>query len=322
MATVKICFIGAGKMANSVHYPSVSTYPGANIIGVCDLDGTRAHETAVKYSIPHVYTDYQKMLRDLNPDGIFVIAPPQHMYDIVKYCLDQGFPVFCEKPLGLNLHQTTMLAELAVRNGLITQVGHQRRSSPVLNFALDECLKRGPIHHAVCEFYKCDSTPMFSACDHIHDDCSHAVDTLRYLCMGKVVDVRSECKRTGNPDINWVMAMLHFDNGSTGMLINSWVSGRRVFRVEIHAPSIYSDVELEKGAYIYADGDYNGKNYDTKQIAGSEELFVFGGFRKKHAEFIDSIATGIDTTSSPFSDVLETMAVVETILAQNLLNRR
>lgn len=59
---------------------------------------------------------------------------------------------------------------------------------------------------------------------------------------GEVVKVDSCFKRIGTPDINWVQSTLQFDNGATGVVINSWASGRRVFRTEIHCPGAYADV--------------------------------------------------------------------------------
>lgn len=318
MKTVRICVIGAGRMANMVHYPSLALYEGAVIVGICDLDEHRLYETAKKYNISNTFTNYREMLEKCNPDGVFVILPPQYMYDVVFDCINNGFPVYCEKPMGLNMHQATMLTVVSQSKGVITQVGHQRRSSPLLKKILETCRQSGPVDHAVCEFYKFDTKPMYSPCDHIHDDCSHSVDTLRCICGGKIVSIESQCKRIDTPDINWVLATLKFDNGSTGVLINSWASGRRVFRVEIHSKGIYADVELEKEAHIYKEGDYEGQRFDSKEVAGSNEFYQYAGFREKHREFIESIRSGIEQTSSPFRDVLETMRAVETILAQNL----
>jgi len=115
---------------------------------------------------------------------------------------------------------------------------------------------------------------------------------------------------------------MYFDNGSVGFLVNTWTSGRRVFRVQMHAPGIYTDAEVEGKAHLYADGDYEGKQYDTKEVAGSDEFYVYGGFQAKNREFIDSIKTGHDRTSSPFRDCVKTMEVAETILAQALLNEQ
>jgi len=150
------------------------------------------------------------------------------------------------------------------------------------------------------------------------DDCVHSIDTIRWMCGGEVVRIESECKRIGTPDINWIGATLYFDNGATGYLINTWASGRRVFRVQMHASGIYVDAEPEDKAYLYMGGDYKGIEYDTRSVSGSDQKFVYGGFRAKNREFIDSIKTGKEVTSSPFRDVLKTMRVAEKILANAL----
>jgi predicted dehydrogenase len=315
----RIAFVGAGQLANSVHYPALASFRDVEIVAACDLDQTRLASTAHKYSIKKTYSDFRLMIGESEPDGVYVIGPPHQMYDVWIWCLQEGLNLFVEKPLGLNWHQAQMLCELAEAKGVITQVGHQRRSSPLLNEMHRRCLDKGPITHAVCEFYKYDIQPKYSFIDHLHDDCSHSVDTVRWMCGGEVVEIDSQCRRIGTPDINWVMAMLHFDNNSTGLVVNSWSSGRRVFRVEMHAPGIYVDAEVEANAFLYSDGDYQGVQFDAREIAGSDELFIFGGFQKKSREFIDSIKNGRETTSSPFRDCVKTMEIVEKILAMAVL---
>jgi len=142
---------------------------------------------------------------------------------------------------------------------------------------------------------------------------------LRWMCGGDVVSIDSHCKRIGTPDINWIGATVQFDNGATGYVVNSWSSGRRVFRVQIHAPGIATDAEVEGKAHLYVEGDYHGLEYDTKTVAGSDKNFVYGGFQAKNREFIESLKTGIEVTSSPFRDCVKTMEVAEKILAQALL---
>lgn len=320
MEQVRICMIGAGMMANKVHYPSLASFDDVRFAGICDLDSQRMAQTANRYGIKNCYSDYRRMLDEQKPDGVYVVMPPQYMYDIVCDCIRRGIHVFTEKPMGMSLHQAETLARLAEEYHVITQVGHQRRSSPILNAMLERCKARGAVNHAVVEFYKCDIQPMSSAADHIHDDCSHSVDTLRWICGGEVVKVDSCFKRIGTPDINWVQSTLQFDNGATGIIINSWASGRRVFRAEVHCPGVYADIELENKAYLYEDGDYHGKEFDCREVAGGEEFYEYGGFQLKSREFIDSIKTNTCLTSSPFSDVLKTMRVLETIVAQSTLS--
>ena len=320
MDNVRICMIGAGMMANKVHYPSLASFPDVSLAGICDLDPRRMAQTAERYGIVNQYTDYRRMLDEQKPDGVYVVMPPQYMYDIVCDCIRRGLHVFTEKPMGMSLHQAETLARLAQEQGVITQVGHQRRSSPLLNTVLERCRAHGPVNHAVVEFYKCDMQPMSSAADHLHDDCSHSIDTLRWICGGEVVRVDSCFKRIGTPDINWVQATLQFDNGATGVVLNSWASGRRVFRTEVHCPGAYADIELENRAYLYENGDYDGQVFDCREVAGGREFYEYGGFQLKSREFIDSIRAGKCVTSSPFQDVLKTMRVLETIVAQATLS--
>jgi len=316
---VRVAMIGAGDMANKVHYPSLASFDDVEFAAICDLDNGRMNATADRYGIVKRYADYRRMIEDLEPDAVYAIGQPHLMYDVWVWCLENRRNLFIEKPMGLTLHQARSLEYLAGKHGCITQVGFQRRSCPLLVNMREACLKKGPIVHAACEFYKCATTPFLGSRDHTMDDCVHSIDTVRWMCGGEVVEVQSRCRRVGVPNINWIGATLHFDNGSTGFIINSWSSGRRVFRVQMHAPGICTDAEVEGKAILYADGDYAGVEYDTRAVAGSEELFVYGGFRAKNREFIDSVKIGSETTSSPFRDAVKTMEVAEKILARDVL---
>jgi virulence factor len=318
--------IGNGHFANVFHYPSLAAMKEVEIVGICAFDEEKLKCTAEKYQLPPeaIFVskrpdDYRKMLTDLRPDGVYAIGIPDRMFGIWCWCLENGFHLFIEKPMGMTLHQSRLLDYLASKNSCITQVGHQRRSSPLLGKMREACLARGPITHAVVEFYKCDIRPMPDARDRMLDDYTHAIDTARWVCGGEVVKVESHCRRILVPDINWIGSTLHFDNGATCFVVGNWASGRRIFRVGIHAPAICAEVDPETEAFIYSDGNTIGERYDAKEVAGHNELYVYGGFQQKSMEFIQAILTGETSTSSPFSDVLKTMEVCETILAQAVI---
>ena len=319
--TTRIAMIGAGGMANTVHYPSLNSFADVEIGAICDLDTGRLNATADRYEVEARYTDYRKMIEDIAPDGVYAIGPPHVMYDVWHWCLSEGQNLFVEKPLGITLHQARILAYLADKYGCITQVGFQRRSAPLLTMLREECLKRGPVVHAVCSFYKRSIEPYTNARDHMMDDGVHAIDTLRWMCGGEVVEIQSVARSIMVPDINYITAVLYFDNGATGVMMNTWVSGRRIFRVEMHAQNICAEANPETQGVLYANGDTTGVTYDTQQVAGSDQLFVYGGFQSKNREFIDALNGG-KQPSSHFGDAFKTMQVAETILAQALLKGR
>jgi virulence factor len=318
LTKVRVAMIGAGSMANTVHYPSLASFNDVEIAAICDLDQERLAATADKYGVRARYSDYRRMVEETAPDAVYVIGQPHIMYDIWIWCLERGLNLYIEKPMGLTIHQARSLADMAEKKGCVTQVSFQRRTCPMVVMLRNECLKRGPITHAVCTFYKCSMEPMSGARDHMMDDGVHAIDTLRWMCGGEVVAVESVCRRVLVPDINFIVAMLHFDNGATGIMMNSWASGRRIFRVEMHAPGICAEAEHEGKGYLYADGDTKGVEFDTRKVAGSDEVRVFGGFEAKNREFIDCVRSSRQPGSN-FSDAVKTMEVAETILAQALL---
>ena len=45
-APVRIAMVGAGGMANNVHYPSLASFEDVEFVGICDLDAERLTKTA------------------------------------------------------------------------------------------------------------------------------------------------------------------------------------------------------------------------------------------------------------------------------------
>jgi predicted dehydrogenase len=136
-----------------------------------------------------------------------------------------------------------------------------------------------------------------------------------------VVGVQSVTRRLGTPDINYFSALLEFDSGAVGVMMCQWTSGRRIFRVAMHAPGICAEAEHEGEGRLYADGDTKGTRFETRAVANSEQLYVFGGFQAKNRQFIDAVKSGTQPESN-FADALKTMEVAEMILAQALLSGR
>jgi predicted dehydrogenase len=318
--------IGAGGRANQVIYPSFNDLQKSGkveIVGICDIDLERLNKTADTYGIKNRYGaggvfDYQKMIAALKPDAAVVIGQPHIMYDIWMWCLEQGLHLYIEKPMALSIHQARALAAVAKRKGLVTQVSLQRRYTPMVTKLREECLKRGPLTHAVCKFYKSDIHDFIGARDHMMDDSVHAIDTLRWMAGSEIVQIDSVTNRIGGTvDINFIMAQLTFANGCVGHLMNNWSSGKRIFAVEMHAPGIFVEAEHETRGFMYTDGNLTPVVFDTTEVAGSKEGHVFTGVLAAAEDFVNCCVKGGQPMCA-FENTVNTMKAAEYILAQSL----
>jgi predicted dehydrogenase len=301
-----------------MHYPSLAAFGDVEIAAICDLNEERMNLVGDTFSVEKRYTDYQQMVEEIAPDAVYVVGPPQQMFDIWVWCLSHKLHVFMEKPPGLYLHQTHMLADLAQKNGCITAVGFQRRYSPLYVKMKEECEKGGPVILGVSTVYKYSPSPYARAFDHIAMDGVHAIDTLRWACGGEIRKIACMATNAGVPDLNVHTATIEFDNGAIGVLLENFISGRRVFRVEMHSQGVCAEGDLEDKAYIYVrqtamkPKDLKRAEYSTVEVAGSDDFRIYGGYEAINRVFIDAVKDGTQPAVN-LADALKTIEIVERI---------
>ena len=114
--------IGLGKMGLS-HAAIVGAHPSADLVAVCDTS-SMVLNAFKKYSGTKVYTDYKKMIDKENLDVVVVATPTKLHYTIVKYAVERGVHVFCEKPFSFTLEEGFDLVELTKGKPIVNQVGY------------------------------------------------------------------------------------------------------------------------------------------------------------------------------------------------------
>ena len=316
---VRIAFIGCGNLANRVHYPSLAPFDDVELAACCDLVAERREETARRFSIPRAYANYEQMIEETAPEAVYVILRPHHLFDPLLWVIQQGLPVFLEKPPGVTLGQTRSLANLAEKHGSLTMVGFNRRFIPLLVECRRRVEERGPIIQAVATFYKhmLDQPQYYDgAVDFLTSDVIHCVDTLRWLC-GEVERVIS--------DVSWhyadypsgFNALFKFKGGATGHLLNSYKVGKRVHTFELHAQGISAFVNPGSVGRIYADNGVLEEVLDTREIAGSAEFRAYYGFTAESRHFIDCVKE-VRLPQTHLGDAVRTMELVDRIYHSQL----
>lgn len=128
----RVAIIGAGKIVQVGHIPNFQTIPNVTVEALCDVNEERVKAIAAEKNIPQTFTDYKKMLTEVQPD-ITVIATPNIFHKpMAMDALEAGSHVLCEKPLALTYADAKEMMELAMAKGLTINVGsHYRWSDAV-----------------------------------------------------------------------------------------------------------------------------------------------------------------------------------------------
>lgn len=114
--------IGLGKMGLS-HVAIVGAHPKVELVAVCDTSSL-VLDAFKKFTAVRTYGDYKEMIEKESLDFVLIATPTRFHYPMVKYALEKGLNVFCEKPFSLNSKEGQELVNLAKSNGLVNQVGY------------------------------------------------------------------------------------------------------------------------------------------------------------------------------------------------------
>jgi virulence factor len=317
-SNVKVACIGAGNMANGVHYPALHEFEDVEIVGLCDIVPDKLQQTAEKFEIENIYSDYRKMLDETQPDAVYILMPPHHVFDLAVESLNRGHHIFVEKPPGLTTNQTRSLARLAERKDALTMAGFQRRFCPLLVEAKRQAEERGPIIQCLARFVKSGGVVPYygGAIDILTCDAIHAVDMLRWM-GGDVKKLASTVGSYYAEMDNAFNALIEFESGAVGMLLTNWVTGRRTYAVEMHSKNftVYADPDEE--AIFYKDDDTKGDRLQSSAITGSDEMRHTIGFTAENRHFIDSIKAGTQPQTN-FDDAVKTMELIDRIYSSQL----
>ncbi len=311
MSKVRVALIGAGAMANQVHYPSLAEFDDVEMVAICDLIESKCVQTAERFGITKQFHDYRAMLDSMPSDAVYILMPPHHLYDIVIDCLRRRRHVFIEKPPAVTAFQTQSMAREAEAHKCITMVGFNRRHAPMLTEARQRAAAIG-ITQVGATFYKRASAVYYDgAVDVIGCDAIHAVDALRWLAGAEPVHVAAAVGQYGDVVPNAWNAVIAFENGCVGVLQTNWNTGDRVHKFEVHASGYSAYVELGVEIDEVEPGKRRRRGI-AEFVEDPQDGKRTGGFLQQSRAFIDAIKRGTQP-SSCFADAAKTMQLVEAI---------
>ncbi|PTT65563.1 Gfo/Idh/MocA family oxidoreductase [Arthrobacter sp. HMWF013] len=156
--------------------------------------------------------------------------------ELIRAGVDAGIPVFCEKPVAMNVADSLpVLEHIRAKDGVV-QIGHQRRFDAGYLEAKRayQAGELGWIHSL--RAVTCDMTPppveFLATSGGLFRDCSvHDFDILRWLTGREIVEVYARGSNNGDPaiggvgDVDTALAVMTFDDGTVGTVSASRYNG-------------------------------------------------------------------------------------------------
>ena len=120
---IRAAVVGAGHMG-AYHALAYAELPDVDLIGVVDLDASRARKVAQHYET-RSFTDHRELIGCA--DVVSVVVPTDEHFRVARDLLEAGMSVLVEKPMTPTLEEARELFAVARRAGAILQVGHVER---------------------------------------------------------------------------------------------------------------------------------------------------------------------------------------------------
>lgn len=133
LTSVRIGIIGPSWWVNYWHLPGIQNHPAAIIKAVCGETLRDPAEVKAKYG-EHAepYTSVEKMLDEVELDGVIVCTPNVLHFPYTMAALNRGLHVTCEKPIAMNAAQAQEMAAAAAEQGLIGMTNFPYRDNPAV----------------------------------------------------------------------------------------------------------------------------------------------------------------------------------------------
>jgi predicted dehydrogenase len=97
----RVAIVGTGMIGSIAHAPAWSWLKDdVELVATADILPERAESVAAAFDVPNHYGDWEKMLKEQEPDIVSVCTPNCYHKPITIAALESGAHVCCEKPIA------------------------------------------------------------------------------------------------------------------------------------------------------------------------------------------------------------------------------
>jgi hypothetical protein len=128
VATDKLNIAGIG--IGGIGATNLKNCSGENIVALCDVDDEYAKGTFDTYPNAKRFKDYRRMFDEMGKQiDAVIIATPDHTHALIATeAMRRGMHVYLQKPLTHTVYESRVLAQMAKKYKVATQMGNQGNS--------------------------------------------------------------------------------------------------------------------------------------------------------------------------------------------------
>ncbi len=232
---LKMAIVGAGTWGEN-HAKIYNAHPFATVVAICDQHEAKAKAVADRQSIPLVYSDYARMLQEVDCDAVAIVTPDFAHRDIAICAANAKKHILCEKPLATKREDVFDMLEAFEKNGIRAMVDLHNRWNPPFNTAF-QSIQNGELGEVYSAYFRLndikwvatDLLPWAAESSILWFLGSHSLDTLRWLFQDEVKRVYAVSrsgilKDLGVDTVDEYLTTIEFSRGGIAHMENGWVT--------------------------------------------------------------------------------------------------
>ena len=131
---LNLAAIGSGGKGTS-DIMNASVNGRERVVALCDVDFSGSAKRSIEnFPKARLFSDYRKMLEEVKEIDAVTISTPDHVHaPAAVFAMNRNKHVYVQKPITHNIREARVLTELARKQKVVTQMGNQGGSNPLLN---------------------------------------------------------------------------------------------------------------------------------------------------------------------------------------------
>ena len=233
---MKYALIGCGRIA--VNHMKAAINNELEIVAIYEILEEKIKELLAKYGLEKDesikrYTDYKKMVEEMQPELASIATESGLHAEIALYCIEKGVNLIIEKPMAMSIEDANKIIDLAEEKNVKVSACHQNR----FNVAIQKLrkavesgrfgkLSHGTIHvrwNRNAGYY--EQAPWRGTWEQdggaLMNQCIHGIDLLRWMMGDEIEEIYGATRQQFHDyleaeDVG--MAVIKFKNGAIGTI--------------------------------------------------------------------------------------------------------